>query len=226
VKDELISVNPARDVDRPKLDRDPVAPWEPDQVRMFLDRSAQHRIGPLFEVAILTGLRRGELCGLRWSDVDLVTRKITVRRNRVTANGRVIEQKTTKTKAGLRTVALSDFAVATLLAWQLRQAEEAEAAQEAWQTEGHIITMRDGRPLDPAYITRLFQKLRKGHGEELPQLTFHGLRHCHASLLIASGADIAVISKLLRHASVAITADVYGQLIGTFASDAVPVPPT
>ena len=70
VKDELISVNPALDVDRPKLDRDPVAPWGPDQVRMFLDRSAQHRIGPLFEVAILTGLRRGELCGLRWSDVD------------------------------------------------------------------------------------------------------------------------------------------------------------
>ena len=107
------------------------------------------------------------------------------------------------------------------MAWQLRQAEEAEAAQEAWQTEGHIFTMQDGRPLDPAYITRLFQKLRKGHGEELPPLTFHGLRHCHASLLIASGADIAVISKLLGHASVAITADVYGHLIGTVASDAV-----
>ena len=107
------------------------------------------------------------------------------------------------------------------MAWQLRQAEEAEAAQEAWQTEGHIFTMQDGRPLDPAYITRLFQKLRIGHGEELPPLTFHGLRHCHASLLIASGADIAVISKLLGHASVAITADVYGHLIGTVASDAV-----
>jgi integrase len=175
----------------------------------------------VFEVAILTGLRRGELCGLRWSDVDLVTRKITVRRNRVTANGLVLEQTTTKTKAGLRTVALSDFAVATLLDWQLRQAQEREAAQEAWQTQGHIFTMQDGRPLDPAYVTRLFQKLRTGPGEELPQLTFHGLRHCHASLLIASGADIAVISKLLGHASVAITADVYGHLIGTVASDAV-----
>jgi integrase len=118
-------------------------------------------------------------------------------------------------------VALSDFAVATLLAWQLRRAEEAEAACEAWQTDGHIFTMQDGRALDPAYVTRLFQWLRKGPGEVLPQLTFHGLRHCHASLLIASGADIAVISKLLGHASVAITADVYGHLIGTVASDAV-----
>jgi integrase len=144
-----------------------------------------------------------------------------VRRNRVTVNGRVQEQKTTKTKAGLRTVALSDFAVATLLTWQLRQGEEAEAAAEAGQSEGHVFTMEDGRALDPAYVTRLFQKLRKGPGEELPPLSFHGLRHCAASLMLASGADIAVVSKLLGHASISITADVYGHLIGTVASDAV-----
>jgi hypothetical protein len=109
----------------------------------------------------------------------------------------------------------SDFAVATLLAWQLRQAEEVEAAREAWQTQGHVFTMEDGRPLDPSYLTRLFQKLRRGSGEELPPLTFHGLRHCHASLMLASGADLAVVSKLLGHKSITITADIYGHLIGT-----------
>ena len=71
---------------------------------------------------------------------------------------------------------LSDFAVATLLAWQLRQAEEREAAQEAWQTQGHVFTMEDGQPLDPSYVTLVFQKLSKGSGEALPPLTFHGLR--------------------------------------------------
>ena len=121
----------------------------------------------------------------------------------------------------LRTVTLSDFAVATLLAWQLRQAKEAEAAQEVWQTQSHLFTMEDGRPLDPSYVTRLFQRLRKGGGEELPPLTFHGLRHCAASLMLASGADIAVVSKLLGHASVATTADVYEHLIGTIAQEAV-----
>lgn len=169
VKDELISTNPARDVDRPRLDRGPVHPWEPEQVRIFLQRCAQHRLGAVFEVAILTGLRRAEITGLRWGDVDLAKRTITVRRNRVTANGRVLEQTTTKTKAGLRTVALSDFAVATLLAWQLRQGQEAEEAAEAWHTHGHVFTMESGRALDPAYITRLFQKLRKCPGEELPR---------------------------------------------------------
>jgi hypothetical protein len=73
--------------------------------------------------------------------------------------------------------ALSDFGVAALLTWQVRQAQEAENAAEAWQTDGHVFTMEDGRPLDPAYVTRLFQKLRT-QGEPLPDLTFHGLRHC------------------------------------------------
>lgn len=81
--------------------------------------------------------------------------------------------------------------------------------------------LEDGRPLDPSYVTRLCQRLCKGGGEELPPLTFHGLRQCAASLMLASGADIAVVSKLLGHASVATTADVYEHLIGTIAQEAV-----
>jgi len=68
---------------------------------------------------------------------------------------------------------------------------------------------------------RLFKKLRKGARQELPAISFHGLRHCAAALMLASGADIAVVSKLLGHASISITADVYGHLVGTVASEAV-----
>ncbi len=218
VRDELIVGNPALGADKPTVERDVVHVWEPEHVRTFLARCVEHRLGALFEVAVLTGLRRGEITGLRWADVDLLARKVVVRHNRVTVNGQVQEQ-STKTRAGLRTVPLSDFAVATLLAWQLRQGEEAAAAQEAWRTEGHVFTLEDGRPLDPAYVTRLFQTLRKAAGA--PPLSFHGLRHCAASLMLASGADIAVVSKLLGHASIAITSDVYGHLIGTVASDTV-----
>jgi integrase len=223
VRDELISSNPALGVDKPALGDGPVKVWEPDTVRIFLQRSAQHRLGPLFEIAILTGLRRGEITGLRWSDVDLVARKITVRRNRVTVDGRITEQ-TTKTRAGLRTVPLSGAAVAALLAWQLRQAQEAETAADAWQNpDGYVFTNELGQPLDPALVTRTFQRLRRGNGheEELPPLSFHGLRHCAASLMLASGADIAVVSKLMGHASISITSDVYGHLVGTIAQQAV-----
>ena len=221
LKDELIAANPGIGADKPALSDGLVKVWEPDDVRTFLMRCSRHRLGALFEIAVLTGLRRGELCGLRWSDVDLAAGKITVRRSRVSVRGRVLEQATTKTRAGLRTIPLSDAAVGALLSWQLRQAEEAEAAQEAWRTEGHVFTMEDGRALDPSYVTRLFSTLRKAGGEELPPLSFHGLRHCAASLMLASGADIAVVSKLLGHASIAITADVYGHLVGTIAQKAV-----
>jgi integrase len=219
VKDELISANPALGADKPVLPDEPVRVWEPDDVRTFLQRSAQHRLGPLFEVAVLTGLRRGELCGLRWSDVDLVNRKIVVRHNRVTVDGKITEQ-TTKTKSGLRTIPMSEAAVGALLMWQLRQGQEAEAAQEAWHGSGYVFTNELGRPLDPALITRLFQRIRR-QGEPLPELSFHGLRHCAASLMLASGADIAVVSKLMGRASIAVTSDVYGHLVGTIAQKAV-----
>jgi integrase len=222
VKDELIGANPVVGADRPVLPDAPVRVWEPASVREFLQRSARHRLGPVFELAVLSGLRRGELCGLCWSDVDLVARKIVVRRNRVTIDGKIQEQ-STKTRAGLRTIPLSDVAVASLLAWQLRQAAEAEAAGEAWHGAGYVFTNEVGRPLDPALITRLFQVIRRGDGQdaELPPLSFHGLRHCAASLMLASGADIAVVSKLMGHASISVTSDVYGHLVGTIAQKAV-----
>jgi integrase len=219
VKDELIQNNPALGTDKPALPDAPVKVWEPDDVRTFLQRCAQHRLGIVFETAVLSGLRRGELCGLRWADVNLAKRKITIRRNRVTIDGKIQEQ-STKTKAGLRTIPLSDVAVASLLVWQLRQAEEAEAADEAWQGTDYVFTNEIGRPLDPALLTRLFQRIRQ-QGEPLPPLSFHGLRHCAASLMLASGADIAVVSKLMGHASISVTSDVYGHLVGTIAQKAV-----
>src|SRR5829696_3264844 len=94
VSDGLIGANPAVGADRPVLEHTTVRIWEPEHVRQFLMRCAHHRLGPLFEVAVLTGLRRGEITGLHWSDVDLVARKIAVRRNRVTVDGKITEQTT------------------------------------------------------------------------------------------------------------------------------------
>jgi site-specific recombinase XerD len=81
---------------------------------------------------------------------------------------------------------------------KIRQDMEREAAQEAYVGDGHVFTMEDGRALDPAYVTRLFQKLRR-HGEPLPELIFHGLRHSYPSLMLASGADISIVSKRMGH---------------------------
>jgi integrase len=198
-------------VDQPPVPGEPATHWEPEHVGAFLERCDRHRLGPLFELAIDTGLRRGEICGLHWTDVDLTARTIIVKRNRVSVDGQV-QETSTKTRSGRRSVPLSDFGVAALLTWQLRQSGDAEVAQEAWQTQGHVFTMEDGRPLDPQYVTRLFQKIRT-RGEPLPELTFHGLRHCWASLMLAAGTDIAIVSKLAGHSSVSITSDVYAHML-------------
>jgi integrase len=138
VRDEIIPANPALMVDKPTVTTAGEKHWEPEHVATFIERCGHRRLGPLFELAVYTGLRRGEICGLHWSDVDLTARQIVVRHNRVTVDGHV-QELTTRTRSGRRSVPLSDAAVAALLTWKLQQAGEAEAAKEAWQTQGHGV---------------------------------------------------------------------------------------
>lgn len=212
-----IDHNPATELELPTVQKHKVDVWEPTQVGDFLDSAAEHRLGVLFELAMFTGMRRGELIGLRWTDIDLAKRVITVRNNRVQADGRVIEQDT-KTEAGDRFVDLDDRSAGALIGWQIQQAAERQAGQEAYAASGYVFTMEDGRPLKPQYATRLFDSLRVKAG--LPKLTFHGQRHEHASLMIAAEVDIAVVSKRLGHSSISITSDIYGHLIGSASRNA------
>lgn len=234
MRDDLIAANPARGVRLPNPDTHEFEPWTPAQVGAFLDCAAMHRLGALFEVAVLTGLRRAELLGLRWTDVDLARRELTVRSTRVQARSEVVEN-SPKTSAGRRVVQLDDAAVGALVAWQIAQSGERAAWADTWQDSGFVFTYESGEPLRPQYVTRLFETLRGTantgiaaanverveRGEQpqplLPEMTLHGLRHMHASLLLASGADIALVSKRLGHSSISITSDIYTHLIGDAA---------
>lgn len=217
VHDELVGSNHALGAARPKVKKRPFNPWEPTQVGQFLDVASQHRLGALFELAVFTGMRRGELVGLRWIDVDLTSRTIRVENTRTQSDDGVIE-KQPKTDSGHRTIQLDDAAVGALFSWKLLQDEERAEWSSVNDSTGYVFTMEDGRPLKPPYVTNLFKKLRAKAG--LPEITLHGLRHEHASLLLASGADIALISKRLGHKSIGTTADIYSHLIGDAARKA------
>ncbi|VXB26123.1 Integrase [Nocardioides sp. AX2bis] len=215
VRDELIDETPARDLELPRPEKKDFEPWEATQVGQFLDVAGTHRLGALFELVMFTGLRRGEVIGLRWDEhVDLARRELTIRNNRTrTGDG------DTKTAAGRRRVPLDDRAVGALVAWQIAQAAEALAAGDHYEESGYVFTMEDGRPLKPQYVTRLFEKLRVQAA--LPRMTFHGQRHQSASLMLASGADLTIVSKLLGHSDTAVTGDLYSHLLSSKAREIV-----
>jgi integrase len=242
VRDELVQVNVARGVEGPTITKAAVDIWSPDQLAAFLAVASEHRLGALFEVTLHCALRRGEVCGLRWQDIDFDRGVARIANNRVIVGGTTITETTPKTDASAAEVELAAPAVTALEGWKLRQALEAGEWGEHWKGTGHVFTYEDGRALDPSYVTRLFERLRVDtekllreqqaavaatamaaheveaymakHAVTLPKLTLHGLRHVAATYMWASGADILAVSKALRHSSPTVTSTVYTHLTG------------
>lgn len=220
---DLIETNPAASVKLPKVTTRRVEPWTLEEAGRFLDAAARHRLGAIFELAVMTGMRRGELVGLRWRDVTLGgdAPQLVVRQQLVRVGDRVLEQ-TVKTDAGQdRTVPLTDRAVGALLAWQLRQAQERDAATAAGieVTGDRVFTMADGSDCFPEYPSRVLGPLVKQAGLRPQRL--HDLRHLFASLMLASGEDLTVVSKVMGESNSQITRDLYAHLVGDRARTAV-----
>lgn len=217
VKRGLIDSNPAALAELPEPAKDKVKVWGRDETLRFLEAAHGHRLGTLYEVAIMTGMRRGELCGLKWEDVDLVEGRAVIRRNLVQV-GTEVREGQPKTTAGERTVGLSSHVVTLLAAWRNRQDAEREAWAEAYTDTGRVFTYEDGRDLRPGYPSKVLDTLVKRLG--LPPMRFHDLRHLFASIQLDAGTPLAMVSKLMGHSTVAITADLYSHLMDDAAGRA------
>lgn len=188
----------------------------PDQARAFLDSLEGHRYEAAYAVALALGLRRGEILGLAWSDVDLDASppRLTVRRalKRLDA-GLVLED--TKTKQSRRTVHLPAPVAAHLKAHRKRQVAERLAAGDLWEPRplGADLIFRTpiGTATDPDNFRQITYKVTEAAG--LGRWSPHELRHCCASLLLAQGVPLKVVSELLGHSSIRVTADVYSHLL-------------
>jgi integrase len=190
--------------------------WTAAHLGVFLDAAADDRLYPLLHLIAFRGLRRGEACGLRWTDTDLEAGVITVLSQRVQIGWRV-EESAPKTDASEADVAMDSGTIAVLRAWRKLQLEERLAWGGAWAGEGHVFTREDGAPLHPASVTARFEKIAFGAG--LPPIRLHDLRHGAASLAFASGADMKAVQAMLRHSSMAITADTYTSVLPEVAAD-------
>ncbi|WP_158546741.1 site-specific integrase [Halopolyspora algeriensis] len=202
-----LEFNAAAGVELPPVERSERQPWTAEQAVTFLDHAAEDRLGPLFEVLMGCGLRRGEALALRWQDVDIEGRVLHVRRTLSSVGGhlKVTVPKTKGSKAG---VGLSGRVVDALKAQSARQAVERAEWAEAYEDDDLVFSRENGAPLRPEYVLKRFREISREAG--LPEVRLHDLRHMAATLMLASGIPLSVVSKTLRHAQVGITADLYG----------------
>lgn len=181
------------------------------QLRRLLAVAAEYRVGALITLAATTGLRQGELRGLTWDDIDWSAGTLAVRRSLARAWDGGYQLAETKTARSRRTVNLPAAALDALRREEREQAAAREAVGTAWQDRlGLIFTDAVGRPLYPTAVHRAFRELLTAAG--LPFVPFHGLRHSTATALLAAGVPLRVVSDVLGHSGIAITADYYAHV--------------
>ena len=221
VVDRLIEVNPVTGSKLPKRDGKPRhTTWTGEQVQTFLAAAGEARWAPLWELAAGTGMRRGELMGLRWADVDLEGGIVAVERSTTQLGKDRVT--TTPKNHERRRVAIDPHLVATLRSWRKVQAEERLAWGAAYEdTEGWVFTWENGRPLLPDYVTKVWIKTQEASG--LPRVTLHELRHTHATILLRAGVPVHIVSKRLGHKDPSVTLDVYADVIPDDDTSAVDV---
>ena len=184
--------------------------WTPEQLRAFLSHVRDDRLYAAWLLVATTGLRRAELAGLRWLDVDLAAGRVSPRRPRVVVDYIVVESDA-KTPKGRRSLALDPATLAALRAHQARQAEEKTIIGTGYRDSGLVFTMPDGSPIHPQRISAWFLQHTRAAG--LPRIRLHDVRHSYATAALAAGVPPKVISQRLGHATIAITMDTYSHVI-------------
>lgn len=220
---ELIERNVCTIIKAPKAQRAEIEILTADQIADTLAKLDGHPFRPVAALAIGTGARRGEITALRWSDLDLDGATVRIERSvEQTKDG--LRVKAPKTAAGRRTISLPAFAVDALREHR-RKALELRMALGAGPLPADAPVFADpetGDALPPHLITNRWRRAVKNR--KLPKVSFHALRHSHASALIAAVLDVVAVSRRLGHASPALTLNVYSHLFknsDTAAADAI-----
>lgn len=181
--------------------------WTPEQTTRFLAHARKYTwLYPLFHLIAVKGLRRGEAVGLPWSNTRLTDAEIDIR-TQIVQLGWETRTCTPKSVAGERTITLDADTVRVLRAWRRHQLEAKLAAGPQWSDTGLVFTRQDGTAWHPAQATDWFARI--AHAAGLPPISLHGLRHGAASMSLAAGVDVKVVSAELGHATTHFTQDTY-----------------
>lgn len=210
MRDGMIRRNVAALVKPPESDRPEMRALTADEVARLVEATRDDAYGPLYALAVASGLRLGELVGLSWDDIDLEARSLTVKRAAFQRDDGSYDFGQPKTKRSRRTVMLPSLAIEALRRQKARQAAAKLAAGTAWQDRRNLVfTDAVGRPVVPGHVSKAFRAVADRLG--IP-VRFHDLRHTAATLMLAAGVPLKVVSETLGHASIVVTADVYAHV--------------
>jgi integrase len=207
-----IAVNPASVVRPGRAPRPDLHVWDTEQLRHFLHETRDDCVwGPIWLLTISTGLRRGELMGLGWQQVDLRRGRLHVTRTLYNIHQGQPVFHLPKTERGRRVVPIDSYCVAALAAHQQTQRLRRQQLGDAWRDHDLVFTVGHGGPIRANNVSARFQRLAKAAG--LPVIRFHDLRHSHATMLLRDGVPVKIVSERLGHESISLTLDVYSHVL-------------
>jgi integrase len=214
---ELVARNVAAQVKAPPMARQRRPDLTVEDAGRLLTIIKGERLEAFYVLALTTGLRRGELLGLRWDDVDLVSRQLHVRRalQRVGGKLRFVEP---KTSTSLRVVVIPKLAVRSLTKHRARQDAERLSLGEAWRDHGLVFASSVGTPVEPRNINRRWDELRER--ADLDGLRLHDLRHGCATFMLAAGVSARTIMEVLGHSEISVTMNTYTHVLAQLRQDA------
>ena len=213
LKWNVIKDNPMLRIDMKKVPKPKAKCYDDKQITQMLEAldSEPLILKTMVYLSVDIGLRRGELTGLTWDDIDFKTAQISINKQRHYVVGYGTIKDKPKTEAGTRVVTASKTVISLLKKYQVKQKLQKFKLGTAWKNEPYVFVHNDGTPINTNLPYKWFVNFLDRHN--LPRITFHQLRHTNASILIASGEDVVTVSSRLGHADKSITLNTYSHMI-------------
>lgn len=212
VKENLVARNVCDGANLPRLEKGERPVLTPEQAMQMLSDVQDSQLRMVLLLAVVAGLRRGELCALKWQDIDFTKRRLQIRSNLVRVTGRGLIEKSPKTVNSQRKISLPLFVIDALKKHQVSQQEARKLASESWQEHDFVFCQKNGTRIDPQLLDRWFKRLLKVASLP-PGMRLHDLRHSAVTILLQMGVPPHVVQEIAGHSDVKTTLGVYGHVL-------------